>query len=248
MSQNISIDAIKAGKYNNIRLKGMAGNMNPTMDWTTALDATQIVPPSKRDQHPTTTFLQTFSSTCWYFGESLVDELGGKDAPPIGLIHTAFGGSEIEQWLDNATIAECANVSVGASNAMWHEQRVLPYVDMTLKGWVWYQGENDMHNYFGSSIRNTGYACLMPKLVSTWRALWSQTPGTTDPDAPFGVVTLAASGSEGGASETHALDNRLNVLEDAGGQAGTVGAFPQRPALVHGGGRSAPHFMLTCVA
>lgn len=27
LSQNISIDAIKAGKYNNIRLKGLAGNM-----------------------------------------------------------------------------------------------------------------------------------------------------------------------------------------------------------------------------
>lgn len=55
------------------------------------------------------------------------------------------------------------------------------------------------HNYFGSSLRKTGYACLMPKLVSSWRALWSQTPGTTDPNAPFGVVTLASSGSEGGA-------------------------------------------------
>ena len=39
----------------------------------------------------------------------------------------------------------------------------------------------------------------MPVLVSEWRALWSRTPGTTDPMAPFGVVTLAASGNEGGA-------------------------------------------------
>jgi hypothetical protein len=38
----------------------------------------------------------------------------------------------------------------------------------------------------------------MPVLVSEWRALWSSTPGTTDPAAPFGVVTLASSGSEGG--------------------------------------------------
>eukprot|EP00729_Bicosta_minor_P014162 gene14162-23573_t len=195
LSQNISIDAIKAGKYNNIRLKGIAGNMNPDMDWTTALDATKIVPPGKKDPNPTTTFLQTFSSTCWYFGESLVDELGeGSGATtPIGLIHTAFGGSEIEQWLDNATIAECGNASISAGNAEWHTTRVLPFVNMTLKG------ENDMHNYFGSSLRKTGYACLMPKLVSSWRALWSQTPGTTDPNAPFGVVTLASSGSEGGA-------------------------------------------------
>jgi hypothetical protein len=43
-----------------------------------------------------------------------------------------------------------------------------------------------------------GYSCLMPVLVNEWRTLWSRTPNTTDPLAPFGVVTLASSGSEGG--------------------------------------------------
>ena len=55
-----------------------------------------------------------------------------------------------------------------------------------------------MESIFGNSALGTGYSCLMPLLVRAWRALWSQTPGTTDPLAPFGVVTLAASGSEGG--------------------------------------------------
>lgn len=61
------------------------------------------------------------------------------------------------------------------------------------------QGENDMHTYFGNSMRSTGYSCLMEKLVASWRVQWSSEPGTTDPEAPFGVVTLAPSGSEGGA-------------------------------------------------
>ena len=26
-------------------------------------------------------------------------------------------------------------------------RRVLPYVNMSLKGWIWYQGENDMHGF-----------------------------------------------------------------------------------------------------
>ena len=38
----------------------------------------------------------------------------------------------------------------------------------------------------------------MPKLVSQWRKIWAANSGT-DPNAPFGLVTLAASGSEGGA-------------------------------------------------
>lgn len=77
-----------------------------------------------------------FSSTCYYFGESLTDALGA-DAPPIGLIHTAWGGSMIEQWLDNASIATCGNVSKSPANQMFHDQLVLPYVDTTIKGFVW---------------------------------------------------------------------------------------------------------------
>ena len=38
----------------------------------------------------------------------------------------------------------------------------------------------------------------MRQLINGWRAAWSKVPGTTDPLAPFGVVTLASSGSEGG--------------------------------------------------
>jgi hypothetical protein len=50
----------------------------------------------------------------------------------------------------------------------------------------------------GNVIANTGYACALRQLITGWRAAWSKTPGTTDPLAPFGVVTLASSGSEGG--------------------------------------------------
>ena len=55
-----------------------------------------------------------------------------------------------------------------------------------------------MHNLFGNSAAKTGYACLMQALVKQWRQLWSVTAGTTPSDAPFGLVTLAPSGTEGG--------------------------------------------------
>eukprot|EP01043_Picozoa_sp_COSAG02_P078030 COSAG02_NODE_17371_length_1009_cov_1.520879_1_plen_56_part_10 len=38
----------------------------------------------------------------------------------------------------------------------------------------------------------------MPAMVNLWRKTWSKEPGTTDPLAPFGIVTLASGGSEGG--------------------------------------------------
>jgi len=39
---------------------------------------------------------------------------------------------------------------------MWHDARVMPYIDMSVKGWVWYQGENDMHNLFGAETTILG--------------------------------------------------------------------------------------------
>ena len=38
---------------------------------------------------------------------------------------------------------------------------------------------------------------MMPKLVSLWRKEWSKEPGTTDPNAAFGIVSLSSHDSEG---------------------------------------------------
>jgi hypothetical protein len=43
----------------------------------------------------------------------------------------------IEQWLSNETLKSCKNASIGPSNAEWHATRVLPYVNMSIKGFVW---------------------------------------------------------------------------------------------------------------
>lgn len=43
----------------------------------------------------------------------------------------------------------------------------------------------------GNSAQGTGYAALFPQMIADWRAIWSAVPGTTDPLAPFGFVTLA---------------------------------------------------------
>ena len=85
-----------------------------------------------------------------------------------------------------------------AWNGQLFAKQVMPFVDMTVKGWTWYQGENNMMNVKGNSVVNVGYSCKQRQLVRGWRAVWSETANTTDPLAPFGIVTLASSGSEGG--------------------------------------------------
>merc|ERR1719221_2530684 len=102
----------------------------------------------------------------------------------------------IQEWLTNDTIATCKNVSIASHNEMLYDQKVRPYLQMAVKGWLWYQGENDMHGVKGNVLDKTGYACMMAQLVKLWRKEWSKA-SATDPNAPFGVVALPGSGSEG---------------------------------------------------
>ena len=46
-------------------------------------------------------------------------------------------------------------------------------------------------------LDNTGYACMLREMVASWRAIFSATPGTTDPLAPFGIATLPYWEAEG---------------------------------------------------
>jgi hypothetical protein len=165
----------------------------------------------------------------------------------------------------NITINKCTD-RAGENIPYWDGelfgQQVLPFVDMTVAGFIWYQGENNMgapkarflpartrhphpqlpqhphplpsacmraagapsarspvppraplltpspppppppHPFAilppshrqGNAAANVGYGCEMVQLIEGWRATWSQTPNTTSPLAPFGVVTLASSG------------------------------------------------------
>ena len=40
-----------------------------------------------------------------------------EDTPPIGLIQSAIGGTQIEVWSPNATTAECQNKTAGGPTA-----------------------------------------------------------------------------------------------------------------------------------
>jgi hypothetical protein len=59
-------------------------------------------------------------------------------------------------------------------------------------------GENDMHGVKGNTLKHTGYACAQEALVRLFREKWSAVAGTTSPDAPFGIVAIPPSGTEGG--------------------------------------------------
>lgn len=206
-NRNKTLSAIlQGGKYRNMRgMIGNSGNGNSVVSnpWMTALAAAQAVTQPLHSD----TGLMDFGAACWYFGQTLVDlavsagDLTSNGEPvPLGLINTAIGGQRIEEYQVNDT--DSGPTHCGGAPSVWngrlYAKMIMPFVDMTTKGFVWYQGENNMGGVKGSSTARVGYACNQQALVEGWRKAFSATPGTTDPLAPFGIVTLASSGSEGG--------------------------------------------------
>ena len=172
-------------------------------------------------------FPDRFSAACWYFGKALSDGMAaanpGADPVPIGLIATSVGGTTIQEWLPptatgndtctennygwveqgeqpnaatcgNATLANVWSCPSGLCSTLWHSM-IAPFVNMTINGAIWYQGEQNI--LYGRGSATSGYQCQLAALVRSWRESFSATRGTTAPDFPFGVVTLAGGASEG---------------------------------------------------
>ena len=198
-ARNATYAAIKRGALGDVRLFGLKGNMNEDRAWVRALDAAGGASNGTMPGYGERP-LDHFSSTCFYFGQAL--KAGGV-AAPLGLVHTAWGGSMIEEWLTNDAVAACNGADVQDHNGLLYDTAVRPFLGTSLKGWVWYQGENNaggLHGNVGTTAQPaSGYACLMAQLPRLWRSEWSATPGTTDAAAPFGIVSLSAHDSEGAA-------------------------------------------------
>ena len=81
------------------------------------------------------------------------------------------------------------------------------------------QGENNLPYMAGNVLDKAGYACTLPALISNWREIWAAEAGTTDPEAPFGIVLLADSTDEGWGS---------NVPQMHWAQTANMGVAPNR--------------------
>jgi hypothetical protein len=142
--RNKSVADIQAGKYDNSLRLGIADSQRGATApmWTTPKGALIIPPPSGKKpdlDYP----LFKFSALCYYYAESLVDLLRNEKGPdasvPIGVVNTAVGGSMIEEWMTNSTTSQCTNHTSAANNQMLWDSNVVPYLDMTVKGWLYHQ-------------------------------------------------------------------------------------------------------------
>ncbi|KAL1256669.1 hypothetical protein QQF64_012214 [Cirrhinus molitorella] len=144
--------------------------------------------------------LSHFSAVCWLFGRYLYETL----KYPIGLVHSSFGGTPVEAWSSPRALKKCGlmdsvphsdffvqrnlseNVSDKRNNSVLWNAMIHPFLNMTITGAIWYQGE-DNANY-----NRDKYNCSFPMMIDDWRmAFHKGSGGQTAPDFPFGFVQLS---------------------------------------------------------
>lgn len=130
--------------------------------------------------------VRDFSAVAYFYGRNLNTILN----IPIGLINASCGGTGIESWMSMDAIKGTEGIEQALaikpindweSTVPTHlyNGMIVPIIRYTSKGFIWYQGESNQHNYFD-------YDKLMASLVKLWRKEWG------NENMPFYYVQLAA--------------------------------------------------------
>lgn len=134
-----------------------------------------------------------FSAVAYFFAR----EINRKTKIPIGLIQSAWSGTPIEPWISYETFVnmdsadskqvEIAkslkgrqqkyNIYKGTPTALYNAM-INPFIKYTIKGVLWYQGENN-------APKAKQYSILFPALIKDWREKFQ------NKDMPFYFVQLA---------------------------------------------------------
>ncbi|MBD1420507.1 sialate O-acetylesterase [Sphingobacterium chuzhouense] len=125
-----------------------------------------------------------FSATAYFFGQRLRKIL----KVPVGLIHSSYGGSNIEAWMDAAWLKDIEGVNIPQQEeelkdknrqpTMLYNGMINPIAGYGIKGIIWYQGES---NYESPDQ----YEVLFPRMVAKYRELWE------DDTLPFYYTQIA---------------------------------------------------------
>lgn len=92
-----------------------------------------------------------FSAVAYFFGKILDDVLD----VPIGLIVTSWGGSSVEAWMDKDALrksgvnefpTEVPEKAPNHAPTLLYNGMIKPLIPFTAKGFLWYQGENNVRN------------------------------------------------------------------------------------------------------
>jgi len=129
----------------------------------------------------------TYPRVAYVFARTLHDTL----KVPVGIMAIPVGGSTAKAWIPQADIDKTFPFDKPAESkkaahepGLMFQSQLRPVVGMTIRGIIWYQGEDDG--------RNKEYAKDFTELIASWRKLWNR------PDLPFYFVQTAPCGYAGG--------------------------------------------------
>ncbi len=112
--------------------------------------------------------LRPFSAAAYFFAKALQDSL----KVPVGVVSTAWGGTPIEDWTPSDAyngrprLARLATRHLGNR----YNRMVKPIAPMTIRGFLWYQGEANL-----VKGETSLYADRMEAMVEAWRKEWGDT-------------------------------------------------------------------------
>lgn len=176
-------------------------------------------PPNRKAQTPqetveaqwtvcTTETAPRFSASAFYFAKSLQSQLGA--GVPIGLLQSDWGGTEVEVWVREASLAELAGFSERialhkTNKRAWlagelYNGMIAPLIPYAIKGALWYQGESNVS-------RAHQYRQSFPKLIENWRRDWGQG------DFPFYFVQIAPWTGYGSGASAELREAQLMTLK-----------------------------------
>ncbi|GJM29425.1 MAG: 9-O-acetylesterase [Cyclobacteriaceae bacterium] len=124
-----------------------------------------------------------FSAVAYFFGQQLQEILD----VPVGMIHTSWGGSNVEAWISREAMVSFQAVNlddVDITKNINHIPTALfngminPLIPFTIRGALWYQGESNR-------MEPQEYKKLFPAMVKDWRTRWGIG------DFPFYYVQIA---------------------------------------------------------
>ena len=104
-----------------------------------------------------------FTAAGYYFARKIRQVLG----VPVGIIHTAYGGSRVEAWMSAEGVAPFKDIEEVQNECILYNGMLAPVVGYGIRGCLWYQGEANV-DYPDL------YTRLLPAMVADWREKWGQ--------------------------------------------------------------------------